>query len=195
MTTAFVLGNGISRQGLDLNELSKIGPIYGCNALYRDFAPAVLVATDTPISETIQNSGYALTNCFYTRHPIQGLGANLIPEEYWKYSSGPVAIALAAEQGHKQIYLLGFDMGPNSTGHFNNVYASTEFYKKAASVPTYTGNWANQIVEVTKRFSDTQFIRVVGDTTADIKQFNANANISHCQISEFQKRINNTKDL
>ena len=32
--TAYIIGNGTSRQGLDLNVLS--GDIWGCNALYRD---------------------------------------------------------------------------------------------------------------------------------------------------------------
>jgi hypothetical protein len=33
MSTAFVLGNGVRRQGLDLETLKKYGKIYGCNAL------------------------------------------------------------------------------------------------------------------------------------------------------------------
>ena len=44
MTTAFVLGNGVSRKEIDLESLRKWGKTYGCNALYRDFAPDVLVA-------------------------------------------------------------------------------------------------------------------------------------------------------
>ena len=59
MTTAFVLGNGVSRQAVDLNRLKSLGKIYGCNALYRDFTPDILVATDKPIATEIQNSGYA----------------------------------------------------------------------------------------------------------------------------------------
>ena len=66
MTTAFVLGNGVSRQGISLPELQKHGKIYGCNALYREFTPDVLIATDTPIATHIQDLGYAKTNKFYT---------------------------------------------------------------------------------------------------------------------------------
>ena len=54
MTTAFVIGNGISRRGLDLTQLQPYGKIYGCNALYREFTPDVLVATDKPIATIIQ---------------------------------------------------------------------------------------------------------------------------------------------
>ena len=44
---AFVLGNGISRKHIPLEPLRAHGKIYGCNALYRDFAPDHLVAVDT----------------------------------------------------------------------------------------------------------------------------------------------------
>ncbi len=59
MTTAFVLGNGRSRQAVDLLTLKQHGPIYACNAIYREFTPDVLVATDMPIATVIQESGYA----------------------------------------------------------------------------------------------------------------------------------------
>ena len=50
MDRAFVIGNGQSRLQIDLNNLRSKGTIYGCNALYRDFIPDVLVATDCKMS-------------------------------------------------------------------------------------------------------------------------------------------------
>ena len=96
MTQAFVLGNGISRQGIDLYQLKQLGTVYGCNALYREFTPDVLVATDRPIATHIQQSGYSLTNKFYTRTPINGTGALQLTEKYRGYSSGPNACGQAA---------------------------------------------------------------------------------------------------
>jgi len=93
-----------------LEHLRTHGTIYGCNALYRDFTPDVLIATDRPISEQIQHSGYPLKNKFYTRKPLDGLGAHRVPDQYWGYSSGPLATAIAAADQHMDIYLLGFDM-------------------------------------------------------------------------------------
>ena len=55
MAAAFVLGNGVSRQAVDLTALKTLGATYGCNAIYREFVPDVLISTDTPISEHIQN--------------------------------------------------------------------------------------------------------------------------------------------
>ena len=145
------------------------------------------MATDTAIGQSIQHSGYALANCFYTRKPLPDLGARFIPEECWTYSSGPVAAYLAASNNHSPVYLLGFDMGPTSTGHFNNIYADTEFYKKSSAVPTYTGNWIDQIASISKKFANIQFIRVVGPTTADIAALSSLHNLVNQPISEFQK--------
>ena len=191
MSTAFVLGNGLSRSGIDLKFLKTKGTIYGCNALYREFVPDVLVATDRPIAEKIQESGYALINKFYTRKPVPSKGAVRIPQEYWGYSSGPAALAIAADNQHSEIYLLGFDLGPTKDNKFNNVYANTEFYKTSQSVPTYTRNWVQQIVTVTKKFPQTQFLRVQGETTATIMEFVSLNNFAHLSSEEFLKQLNN----
>lgn len=191
MSKAFVIGNGISRSGIDLSVLQTHGPVYGCNALYRDFTPDVLVATDRPIAEQIQNSGYAQNNVFYTREPLENLGACCIPKHYWGFSSGPAALGIAAENGHKYIYMLGFDMGPTKDNRFNNVYADTEFYKTSQSVPTYTGNWVNQVTKVAKRHSQIQFVRLVGQTTAMIPELDRMENLIHQSLEEFLKQLNN----
>lgn len=196
MNTAFVLGNGESRRTLNLQQLKLHGSIYGCNALYRDFEPTVLVATDRAIAETIQQSGWARTHCFYTRRPLPGLGAQAIPRPYWPWSSGPVALALAAEAGHRQIWLLGFDLGPTQDQRFNNVYAGTEFYKPRNSVPTYTGNWVKQIESVTRQFARTQFFRVMGTNTAVVPQLQCLPNMNHVTVAEFLAQLNTAqKDL
>jgi hypothetical protein len=194
MSRAFVLGNGISRQQVDLNNLRHLGKIYGCNALYRDFVPDVLVSTDKPISTRIQDSGYAHNNRFYTRRPEPGSGGNPVPQKYYGYSSGPIAASIAAIDGAVIIYLVGFDMGPVNN-HFNNVYADTEFYKKSSAPPTFTGNWARQLTQIMRDFSNTAFVRVMGNTTAPIEDFASSRNFRTMSMEDFQNRINNTKDL
>jgi hypothetical protein len=84
MSAAFVLGNGVSRLSVDLNQLKPHGQIYGCNALYREFVPDVLISTDKAIAHTIQNSGYAEKHLMYTRKPLPGLGARSVPQSiFW----------------------------------------------------------------------------------------------------------------
>lgn len=195
MTKAFVCGNGVSRRAIDLHQLRPLGKIYGCNGMYRDFEPDCLVATDRPIAESIQKSGYSQRHRFHTRRPIVGLGARPVPEKYHGNSSGPIAVALAAIDFHQTIYLLGFDMGPNTDNKFNNVYAGTEFYKPINSGPTYSGNWVRQLLTIVGDFPQITFVRVCGPTTADISQLKNSHNLHHITIQMFLDRVNTGQDL
>lgn len=189
MAAAFVLGNGVSRQAVDLTTLKTIGTTYGCNAIYREFVPDVLISTDTPISERIQHEGYSQKNTHYTRKPLPDSGARRIAQKYFGYSSGPVAVGQAAIDGATAIYLVGFDLGPTRTGRFNNCYADTEFYKKSSANPTFTGNWVRQLQTIMKDYPKTSFFRVVGDTTAEVRELLGVANLAHLQMVNFQQRL------
>ena len=189
MAAAFVLGNGVSRQAVDLNQLKALGTTYGCNAIYREFVPDVLISTDAPISERIQHEGYSLTHTHYTRKPLPDTGAQRIAQQYFGYSSGPVAVGQAALDGARVVYLIGFDMGPTGTGRFNNCYADTEFYKKSSANPTFTGNWVRQLKQIARDFPKTSFFRVAGNTTAEIRDLQAVPNLAHVDIVTFQKRL------
>jgi hypothetical protein len=195
MSASFVLGNGISRLAVDLSVLKQRGTVYGCNALYREFEPDVLISTDRPISHQIQNSGYAQNHVMYTRKPLPGLGAKAVPQNYYGFSSGPIAVALAAMSQALAVYLIGFDMGPTTNNRFNNVYSDTEFYKSSSANPTYAGNWTRQLVTVTRDFDKVSFYRIRGETTADIAELNGIKNMLHMPMADFLDRINNTKDL
>ena len=195
MSTAFVLGNGVSRKDISLTTLSQCGRIYGCNALYREHTPDVLVSTDRPIAEHIQKSGYSAQHEFYTRRPLPDLGARIVPKPYFGYSSGPIALALAAIQGNQLIYMLGYDMGPSANNTINNLYAGTEFYKPITASPTFTGNWLKQLVQVITDHKNTQFVRVTGPTTARLAELEALRNLEHLDTHMFLDRINNQKDL
>ena len=195
MTIAFVLGNGQSRASVDLVQLQQLGPIYGCNGLYRDWTPDCLVATDRPIAEAIQRSGYSKKNRFYTRRPLPDLGAQPVPRKYHGNSSGPIACALAALDSHARLYLLGFDMGPGPNNRFNNVYAGTEFYKAPDSVPTFTGNWIRQLATIAGDFPNAQFIRVFGPTSAEIKEFKNIKNFDTIDIKLFRHRLDTNDGL
>ena len=192
---AFVLGNGVSRRPIDINLLKSRGDVYACNAVYRTHAVTALVATDRPIATEIQASGYAHKNRFYTRKPEAKSGALRVPQEYFGYSSGPIAAALACLDHHDRVYLLGFDLGPNEQGRFNNIYADTEHYKNSSSVPTYTGNWVKQLMRIAGDHPRVKFFRVFGSTTADVPEFVSVPSMEKLDMAEFVRRINNPKDL
>ena len=193
---AFVLGNGESRATIDIDHLLQLGPTYACNAVYRTHAVTALVATDRPIAQAIQDSGYSLRHRFYTRRPGANTGAQAVPRDYFGFSSGPIAVAVAAKDcGASRLYLLGFDLGPSQQGRFNNVFADTEFYKPRGAAATFTGNWIRQLVKVMTDHDQTQFVRVHGATTAAVSEFESVRNHESMSMAEFLRRINNPKDL
>ena len=147
MSAAFILGNGNSRCSVDLNTLTPLGITYGCNWIFKEYTPNVLIATDRSIADHIQETGYAQKNRFHTRKPIVDLGGKSLSNDYKGFSSGPNAAAMACIDGHTDIYLLGMDLG-STNGMFNNIYADWQFYKKKLDPPTFAGNWINQIVKI-----------------------------------------------
>lgn len=60
MGIAYIIGNGPSRKGLDLDTLDGI--TFGCNALYRDYSPDYLVSGDSRIIKEICISEYPKDN-------------------------------------------------------------------------------------------------------------------------------------
>lgn len=194
MSLGFALGNGNSRRAVDLNLLKELGKVYACNAIYREFTPDVLVATDPKISMAIQESGYPKQNRFHTRRPIQGMGARSLPRDYKGFSSGPNAIAQACIDGMETIYLLGFDLG-SSGNQFNNVYADTEFYKRSIDPPTFAGNWIKQIKRIADDYAQCRFIRIEGPDTALVPTLTESKNIETMPIDRFLDKINNRKGL
>jgi len=190
----FVLGNGVSRLAVSVDDLLRRGPVYGCNALYRQHRVTALVATDRPIARAIEESGYALENRFYTRRPLAGSGSQPVPKIYQGFSSGPIAAAIAAGDGCQNIFLIGFDLGGLPDNRFNNVYAGTEFYKVAGQPATFSGNWQRQLIRIMQDHPDRRFFRVCGETTAGIPEFQSVINLTHIGINEFLQQINISKE-
>ena len=122
-------------------------------------------------------------------------GAQTVPKEYFGFSSGPIATAIAAKDRENPVYIVGFDMGPNQHGQFNNVYAGTQYYKPMGAAPTYTGNWTKQLIKVISDHPNQQFVRVMGATTATISDFINVKNLTNMTMDTFLERINTGKDL
>ena len=188
MIIGFVLGNGTSRKNINLDELKEKGLIYGCNALYRDYIPDVLVATDKLISAEIQKIGYSKKHRFYTRMPEEGKGAHPVPAQYYGFSSGPIAVALAA-QYCDVIFMLGFDFGSVDGGRFNNVYADTPFYKKSTDPATPGENWIKQITKIAADYPETSFVRVVTNDSKFV-ELNHIKNLDTLPLKSFSKLLN-----
>jgi hypothetical protein len=190
MTIAFVLGNGKSRLAVDpQTELLGRGTIYGCNAIYRDFMPQVLVSTDKPISDQIQIEGIPERVKHWTRRPLPDSKSLKIERPYYGMSSGPVAISRAALDGHSHIYFMGFDLG-SPDGLLNNIYGGSEFYKANTDKATFAGNWVFQINQISREFRNAIFYRVVGVESTPIKFENKWKNVEEISMEQFKTKIN-----
>ena len=188
---AFVLGNGTSRTSLNHHSLLDKGIVYACNAMYREFEPHYLIAVDVKMVNEIVASGYNKTHAVWT-NPNKGISTkhhlNLFnPHKGW--SSGPTALWFASEQGHRDIYIFGFDF-QGLQGRFNNVYADTYNYKKTSDTATFHGNWLSQTERTIKDFRHTQYYRVInpGDFVPDQLGIQVK-NIKHITYDDFNSRF------
>lgn len=205
---ALVIGNGTSRLDFNLARLLeyRVGSLnnwkpaqqvkkfytYGCNALYRDYRPDFLVATGDSLVNEIAESGicdryivYAY-NTSLMEHPGK---FHLIPQNP-RFNSGALAAYLAAFDGHKKIYMMGFD--GNDTPNYNyNVYAGTANYPELRTT-ILEDYWVHSLLQVMATYNDVEFIRVAPTTgfrtpepwkfctnfrTIDFRQFTLEADV------------------
>ena len=160
---AIVIGNGPSRSSFNLQHLKRNRlQTYGCNALYRDFAPTFLVSVNA-VSQEIVDSEYSLSNIVYAdsntliRYPQHFY---LIPHNPY-LDAGTTAAYIAAFDGHPKIYLLGFD-GQDTPGYNYNVYCDTVGYdgKRATIDDT---KWIENRRELFFAYPDVDFVWVTSN--------------------------------
>lgn len=188
MAVAFVIGNGKSRETIKLNRLKSKGTVYGCNALYRDFAPDVLIATDQKISEEIQNSHYSTSNIFYTRYPFSNRNARILPTVSSGWCSGANALYLASREKYNTIFLLGFDLG-SVNEKVNNIYAGTSCYSDSDSDSQYGGNWLAQLTGIIRKSKNIEFIRIINKFSKIYPQLSELPNFGEISIIEFKRQL------
>ena len=202
---AFVLGNGESRKGIEINDLKEKGTVFACNGVFRTHQPHFLIAVDPKmmleISETdyvVHNKVYSNYNAQYTKHQ------KLLDHVQWfkpslGWSSGPTALRLACDQGFKEIYILGFDYQGLSEGNknnrfrVNNLFKDTRNYKKGNEQATFFGNWMNQTKKCLQDFKDVQFHRVIPTGWYQPKDLAWKGNIDHPSTEEFLDKFNLTR--
>lgn len=168
-TNAVIIGNGRSRLNFDLNQLKERFVTYGCNGLYRDFSPDILVSMDIHMVTEIINSRAHHRLKFYTQHvnDIDLLAGNGEPINFVKTytatpDSGTAAVELACDNNHPHIYIIGFDY---HQGEHNNVYAGTaNYHPKNYSTPMIQDDkWRSRLYNIVKRYPDIEFYRITDE--------------------------------
>ena len=150
---AYVIGNGPSRKGFDLNRLKETGQTYGCNALYRDFIPDYIFSVDTNMSMQMIEDEVGLKTIHYApalqanRKESNGM-IHLLPNNP-NWISGNAAFWTAGVHGHKNIYLIGFDFREYGNGELNNIYQDTDYYGERNEDKIFDG-WLKQFRDMLK---------------------------------------------
>lgn len=193
---ALIIGNGKSRLEFDLHELNAIYVTYGCNALYRDFMPDYLISHDMGIAdEIVENNAHYKTK-FYTQHGTKmdnrhkkGEPINFVIQDKWMGDSGTGALRLACMNGHKVIYMIGFDYLDNNR-FIDNVYAGTRHYQPG---PINNGGkfmltqWESRLRHLCDTYTDTQIIRINGNGYIPVCKKDNFHNITVEQFKEIYK--------
>ena len=194
---AFVLGNGESRRGIDINDLKQKGSVYACNGVYRTHQPHWLVAVDPKMMLEIAESDYVVHNKVYSNFNSQyNKVSKLLDHVTWSkpslgWSSGPTALRLACDHGFEEIYILGFDYQGHSEAsnknrfRFNNVFKDTRNYKKGNDEATFYGNWMNQTKKCLDEYKNIKFHRVIPTGWFKPKDIDWKENLDHPTTEEF----------
>ena len=130
----YIIGNGLSRKGLDLEKITRLNKnqsirkksfVIGCNYIYKEFAPDIIIAQDTKvILKMVQDDvdipvvapllkynwarnsgGKNLRKFFCLRFPTFSMT---------RWNSGDLGIYIGALLGFKNLELIGFDGGASS---------------------------------------------------------------------------------
>ncbi len=191
--TAFVIGNGVSRKGIDLNLLKPHGTVYACNAVYREFNPDYLVAVDPKMVFEIDEAGYQYKhNNVWTNNNkrFESLTGLNYFDQSLGWSSGPTALHLASQHKHSIIYMLGFDyMGLDAGKRYNNVYANTKNYMKEHDRATYYHNWLRQTEDILRKYPQINYCRVILPDNLQTHKLNSFVNYNTMLVDDFQVKL------
>lgn len=125
---AYVIGNGSTRKGFELESLRDKGTIYGCNALYREFEPDWLVAIDNGIINEIKASTFPQEKFHVPPQDEQYEPAEVNPGRP-RSNAGMNAMELAIRHGHKKLVMIGFDfLIEDKNASTSNVFDGTTNY-------------------------------------------------------------------
>ena len=204
MSSAFVLGNGESRNGIKISDLQQHGKVFACNAVYRTETPDFLIAVDPKMINEIGESDYAVKNEVWSNFNHQhNKNPKILNHVQWfkpslGWSSGPTALKMAADKGFDTIYILGFDYQGHTRDskrkgfQLNNMFKDSRNYKRSVDEATFFGNWMNQTKRVLQDYPKIQFHRVVPNTGFKPHDLEFNKNFTNLDIEQFIKIHNLT---
>lgn len=172
MSFGLIVGNGESRLALDPSVYDK-KDTWGCNLLYREFAPRTLVCCDKHILITAISERADLHSQIWTRERWASKsdlpGVNFLPENlpfpkenkhdiHLHWGSGTYAAYLACLSLHNILVFVGFDLWGTKDNKINNVFKGQNGYGPADSDAVGPQGWIHQIGRLMEHFPNKQFV-------------------------------------
>ena len=187
---SFIIGNGKSRSNINLESIVGVAPIYGCNALYRDFDGwNVLVAIDFGMRQELRE-----------RVEVENHQRIHTPWELYeswdstrKKNAGMVAMEESIKSGANKLYCLGFDFIMRDTSvSLSNIYENTDNYDIEICLKDIT-NRVEYFEKFANKHKDISFVFVVPDNlhTRDISA----PNVDGISVTSFNKQIQKYHEL
>jgi hypothetical protein len=182
---AIIIGNGKSREQIELSNLVGKGTIYGCNALYRDFdGYDYLVAIDDRMIDEIKTTEKRLT------------GQAIFPPENERYeettgrrsNAGMNAMREAIRRGADTLYCLGFDFILAGADSVLNVFGGTKNYEPETQMGLMEAGYHRmQYLEwFAMQYPEVRFVFVIPDD-GQVKPIDA-PNIVGMRMSTFKEK-------
>lgn len=169
MTTAFLIGNGLSRKPIDLSKLK--GDTYGCNLIYTEFMPDYLCLMDKKVMERVLEDSIDIIPYTWKRKQSEfsrqkvckANQVNTLESDLHYRNSGLLSLELALEQKkYDTIYFLGYDLYTNvQRQYINNVYKQDSLYRKNTKDHNPVIGHIARFLRVFCNNNDINFIRVV----------------------------------
>lgn len=186
----FAIGNGTSRQYFDLEKLRGHGLIVGCNWLYKDFEPDIIVALDhhprTVIADIKERSWKFMTWGRGRAHLLLDgeVAMSVINVNRTKgKNSGIVACSyLAKEVKVERLYMIGFD--------FFRIYPDQRKQDVYSDRKCLFKNFNKAFNWLSEDCPDTEFIRVGPTDPHDVAYYETmQEHFTFIDYPEFEERL------
>jgi len=127
---AIIVGNGKSRQAIDLSKLVGKGTIFGCNALWRNFDnfDYLVSIDDRMIAELQENKEMIKGEIIIPPDDERWESAEYSPQRR-RSNAGMNAMLEAIRRGHDVLYCLGFDFILEGEKSIENIYKGSKNYE------------------------------------------------------------------
>jgi hypothetical protein len=189
---AVIIGNGPSRNIIDLHKLVGKAPLYGCNALYRDFTKwDYLVAIDNGMINELHKERVDDGDLIIPPEDERWESAKYSPNRR-RNNAGMIAMDYAIRHKNNLMYLLGFDFILEGEDSVDNVYKDSKNYGPETHAREEDNYFRLKYFEwFVRQHLDVSFIFVVPDHKVEHCKSVRAGNVRAMRTSEFLKKLEN----